>query len=352
QAGKDGRRSQGIHGERIKMGYTMKDVAERAGVSLSTVSHVLNKTRYTAPETESRVLQAVEDLNFHVNAHARRLAMKQTDLFGLIVSEIANPFFPEIINGFQTAAWKEGFDTLLCNTEHDATRSQNAIRNMLQSGVRGVAVMSSALDREAVESLKASGIGVVFYNLGPAEKLISNIQIDYLTGISQAVDHLIELGHRRIAVISGPQTNRTASALQKVMVEELEKRRLRPFPIVESNFKVDGGASAVRVIMGQSSIPTAIFCGNDLIAMGAMSALEEAGVKVPEDVSVVGFDDIFFARLARPPLTTVSVPREQLGELAFKALSKMSGSKRRIGVDYRVETELIVRKSTAPRRKS
>jgi LacI family transcriptional regulator len=331
------------------MGYTMKDVAERAGVSLSTVSHVLNKTRYTAPETERRVLRAVEELNFHVNAHARRLAMKQTDLVGLIVSEIANPFFPEIINGFQAAAWEEGFDTLLCNTEHDATRSRNAIRNMLQSGVRGVAVMSSALDRKAVESLKSSGIGVVFCNLGPAEKLISNIQIDYLKGISQAVDHLIELGHSRVAVISGPQTNRTAAGLQKAMVEELEKRRLRPFPILESNFKVDGGASAVRVIMGQSSMPTAILCGNDLIAMGAMSALEEAGVKAPEDVSVIGFDDIFFAQLARPPLTTVSVPRERLGELAFKALSKMSRSKRRTGIDYQIETELIVRKSTAPR---
>jgi LacI family transcriptional regulator len=296
------------------------------------------------------VLQAVEELNFHVNAHARRLAMKQTDLVGLIVSEIANPFFPEIINGFQTAAWEEGFDTLLCNTEHDATRSRNAIRNMLQSGVRGVAVMSSALDRMAVESLKASGIGVVFYNLGPAEKLISNIQIDYLKGISQAIDHLIELGHRQIALISGPQTNRAAGALQKAMIEELEKRRLRPFPILESNFKVDGGASAVRMILGQPSLPTAIFCGNDLIAMGAMSALEEAGVKAPEDVSVIGFDDIFFAQLARPPLTTVSVPRVRLGELAFKALSKMSRSKRRTGVEYRIETELVVRKSTAPRR--
>jgi DNA-binding LacI/PurR family transcriptional regulator len=331
------------------MGYTMKDVAERAGVSLSTVSHVLNNTRYTAPATESRVRRAVEELNFHINAHARRLAMKQTDLVGLIVSEIANPFFPEIINGFQAAAWKEGFDTLLCNTEHDATRSENAMRNMLQSGVRGVAVMSSALDRQAVESLKASGIGVVFYNLGPAEKLISNIQINYLTGISQSVDHLLELGHRRIAVISGPQTNRTAIALQKAIVEELEKRRLRPFPILESNFKVDGGASAVRMIMGQSSIPTAIFCSNDLIAMGAMSALEEAGVKTPEEVSVIGFDDIFFAQLASPPLTTVRIPREQLGEVAFKALNKMARSKRGMGVDYLIETELVIRRSTAPR---
>jgi len=126
--------------------------------------------------------------------------------------------------------------------------------------------------------------------------------------------------------------------------------RLRPSPILESNFKVDGGASAVRVIMGQSSIPTAIFCGNDLIAMGAMSALEEAGVKAPEDVSVIGFDDIFFAQLARPPLTTVRIPREQLGEMAFKALSKMARSKRGMGVEYRIETQLVIRKSTAPRR--
>jgi len=330
------------------MGYTMKDVAERAGVSLATVSHVLNKTRYTTPETESRVLAAVRELNYHTNTHARRLAMKQSDLFGLIISEIANPFFPEIVIGFQTAAWKEGFDTLLCNTEHDATRSDNAIRNMLQSNVRGVAVMSSALVHKDLEHLRASQIGVVFYNLGHAEKLISNIQINYQSGISRSIDHLMELGHRRIAVISGPETNRTAITLRKAIVEELESRRLQPFPILESNFKVDGGASAVRVILAQSSIPTAIFCSNDLIAMGAMSALEEAGVKVPEDVSVVGFDDIFFARLCRPPLTTVRIPREQLGELAFKALHKMSLSKRHTGIEYRIETELVIRKSTAP----
>ena len=330
------------------MGYTMKDVAERAGVSLATVSHVLNKTRYTTPETESRVLEAVRELNYHTNTHARRLAMKQSDLFGLIISEIANPFFPEIVIGFQTAAWREGFDTLLCNTEHDATRSDNAIRNMLQSNVRGVAVMSSALVHKDLEHLRASQIGVVFYNLGHAEKLISNIQINYQSGISRSIDHLMELGHRRIAVISGPETNRTAITLRKAIVEELESRRLQPFPILESNFKVDGGASAVRVILAQSSIPTAIFCSNDLIAMGAMSALEEAGVKVPEDVSVVGFDDIFFARLCRPPLTTVRIPREQLGELAFKALHKMSLSKRHTGIEYRIETELVIRKSTAP----
>lgn len=330
------------------MAHRMKDVAERAGVSLSTVSHVLNKTRYTAPDTEQRVLSAVHDLNFHVNAHARRLAMKQPNLFGLIISEIANPFFPEIINGFQNAAWKEGFATLLCNTEHDPTRSQQALKSMLESSVRGVAVMSSALDRRSIEQLRASSVGVVFYNLGPAEKLVSNIQINYQAGISQAIDHLIDLGHERIAVIAGPQMNRTAVALQKAVLAGFAKRRMRPFPILESDFKVDGGASAVRMILAQSPIPTAIFCGNDLIAMGAMSALEESGVRVPEDVSVIGFDDIYFSRLTRPPLTTVRIPREQMGELAFKALDKLSQSKRKIGSEYYIETELILRKSTAP----
>jgi LacI family transcriptional regulator len=274
--------------------------------------------------------------------------MKQPNLFGLIISEIANPFFPEIINGFQKAAWKEGFATLLCNTEHDPTRSQQALKSMLESNVRGVAVMSSALDRSSIEQLKTLSIGVVFYNLGAPERLVSNIQINYQVGIKQAIDHLLDLGHKRIAVIAGPQTNRTAVALQKAVLAGFEGRHLHPFPILESDFKVDGGASAVRMILAQSQIPTAIFCGNDLIAMGAMSALEESGVRVPEDVSIIGFDDIYFARLTRPPLTTVRIPREQMGEIAFKALEKMSQSKRKIGSEYYIETELVVRKSTAP----
>jgi DNA-binding LacI/PurR family transcriptional regulator len=333
------------------MGYRMSDVAEKAGVSIATVSHFLNKTRYVSPETQQRVLEVVRELNYHKNAHARRLAQNRSDLFGLIISEIANPFFPEIIKGFQRAAWERGFDMLLCNTEYDPIHTSAAVRKMIESAVRGVAIMTSALGREVAAQLTACHIGVVFYNLGPVEKLISNIRIDYSQGISEAIDYVIELGHKQVAVIAGPPTNRTAVALREAIIEGLQRRGLHPAPILESDYKIDGGISAAVALLHQRSFPTCILCGNDLTAMGAMSALEEVGIRVPEDVSVVGFDDIFFARLSRPPLTTISIPREQLGRLAFEALAKMDRSKRQRCAERVLETSLVVRKSTAPPRK-
>jgi DNA-binding LacI/PurR family transcriptional regulator len=329
----------------------MIDVAERAGVSVATVSHFLNKTRYISPETQQRVLEVIQELNYHKNAHARRLAQSRSDLFGLIISEIANPFFPEIIKGFQSAAWEKGYEMLLCNTEYDPAHARAAVRKMIESDVRGVAIMTSALGREVAADLTSREVGLVYYNLGPIGKLVSNIRIDYSQGIAQAINYVIEQGHRQVAVIAGPRTNRTAVFLRDAIVEGLEQRGLHPSPVLESDYKVDGGVSAVSALLSQPSFPTAIFCGNDLTAMGAMSALEEVGIRVPEDVSVIGFDDIFFARLSRPPLTTIHIPRERLGRLAFESLEKMDRSKRHRGLEHIVETALVIRKSTAPRRK-
>ncbi|HVT93476.1 MAG TPA: LacI family DNA-binding transcriptional regulator [Bryobacteraceae bacterium] len=329
----------------------MRDVANRAGVSLATVSHVLNKTRYTSPETERKVLNAVRELNYHTNVHARRLAMKRSDLFGLVISEIANPYFPEIIKGFQTAAWERGFDVLLCNTEYSAERTKASVRKLIESDVRAVAIMTSAVDRDATAALTEAGAGLVFYNAGSPEELVSTITINYLSGISQAIRHAMGLGHRNVAIIAGPQDNPTAVTLKRALVSGLRQWKLKDFPVLESNFRVDGGAAAIRTLLSQSEIPTLVFCGNDLIAMGAMSELEEAGVRVPADVSVVGFDDIFFASLARPPLTTVHIPRERMGRVAFEALDKMMNLKSRRGKNYSIETALVVRKSTAPPRK-
>ena len=207
--------------------------------------------------------------------------------------------------------------------------------------------MTSSLNKSVTSDLIAAGVGVVFCNLGRAEKLVSNISIDYQRGISQAIEHVVELGHRRVAVIAGPEDNHTAIIIKHALVNGLKARKLNPFPVLESNYRVDAGASSVRTILSQPEIPTVVFCGSDLIAMGAMSALEEAGVKIPEDVSVIGIDDISFADLARPPLTTIRVPRERLGRIAFEALDKMLKLKRRKGADYYLETELVVRRSTA-----
>ncbi len=332
------------------MGHTMREVAKRAGVSPATVSRVLNKTHYISAETEQRVLEVVRQLNYYKNVHARRLATGQSDLLGLVISEIANPYFPEIIRGFQASAWDRGLDVLLCNTEYDQSRTKSVIRKLIESDVRGVAIMTASVGKSVTSDLIAAGVGVVFCNLGRAEKLVSNISIDYQRGISQAIEHVVALGHRRAAVIAGPEDNHTAIIIKQALVNGLKARKLNPFPVLESNYRVDAGASSVRAILSQPEIPTVVFCGSDLIAMGAMSALEEAGVRIPEDVSVIGIDDISFAFLARPPLTTIRVPRERLGTVAFEALDKMLKLKRRRGADYYVETELVVRRSTAAAR--
>src|ERR1700675_870061 len=329
------------------MTHTMREVAKQAGVSPATVSRVLNKTQYISPETEQRVLEVVRQLNYYKNVHARRLATGQSDLFGLVISEIANPYFPEIIRGFQAAAWDRGFDVLLFNTEYQESRTKSVIRKLIESDVRGVAIMTSSLDKRATAELPAPGVGVVFRTLGPPERLIRNISIDYQRGISQAIEHVVKLGHRRAAVIAGPVNNRTAITIKQALVAGLNERKMNPFPVIECNYCVESGASAVRAILSQSETPTVIFCGSHLIAMGAMKTLEEEGVQVPEDVSVVGIDDISFAFLARPPLTTISVPREHLGVIAFEALEKVLKLKRRKGADYYLGTELVVRKSTA-----
>jgi DNA-binding LacI/PurR family transcriptional regulator len=329
------------------MGHTMKEVAKRAGVSPATVSRVLNKTHYIAAKTEQRVLEVVHQLKYIKNVHARRLATGRSDLFGLLISEIVNPYFPEIIRGFQAAAWERSFDVLLCNTEYSPARIHTVVRKLIESDVRGVAIMTSSVDQSVAAELTAAGIGVVCCNLGPPQPLISNISIDYQEGISQAIEHVVGLGHRRVAVIAGPGDNRTAITIKHALVKGLSRRKLNPFPVLDCNYRIDAGAAAVETILSQPQTPSVIFCGSDLIAMGAMNALEQASVRVPEDVSVIGIDDIAFAFLARPPLTTIRVPREELGRVAFHALDKMLKLKRHRGAEYYLATELVIRRSTA-----
>lgn len=333
------------------MAHTMKDVARRAGVSPSTVSRVLNKTHCISAETEKRVLEAVNALRYYRNVHAKRLSTGRSDLFGLVISEIANPYFPEIIRGFQAAAWDQNFEVLLCNTEYNPERTRSIIDKLVQSDASGVAVVTASLDNTATSRLSETGIGVVFCNFCTPGKLVSNISINYQLGVLEAIDHVVSLGHSTAAVIAGPETNRTATNIREALVAGLTRKGIRPFPITNADYHLDAGASAVGEILSAKEIPTVIFCGSDLIAMGAMTTLEEAGVKIPEDVSVVGIDDISFAFLARPPLTTISVPREQLGSTAFGALHKMLSLKRHMGAEYRLDTHLVIRKSTGPARK-
>jgi DNA-binding LacI/PurR family transcriptional regulator len=328
--------------------HTMSDVARLAGVSPATVSRVLSKSPYISAETGNRVLAAVEELHYHRNVHARRLAIGKSDLFGLVISEIVNPFFSEIIRGFQAAAWDRGFDVLLLNTEYDEKRTGSVIQKLIENDVRGVAIITSSLDYKVISSLTKEGIAVVLCSPFSVDRSMSNIRIDYDRGLNQAIEHVALLGHRHAAVIGGTPISKTAAGIRQSLVDGLRRRGLDPNPITHSASQVDAAASAVQLILATKVTPTVIFCASDLIAMGAMLALEEQGIDVPREISVVGVDDIPFASLTRPPLTTIGVPREQLGITAFQALDKMLKLKRHRGTEYVLETDLVIRKSTAP----
>src|SRR5580765_2505452 len=167
------------------MTYTMREVAKRAGVSLATVSRVLNDTEYISEETRRRVLGVVREFNYFKNVHARRLATGRSDIFGLGISEIANPYFPEIIRGYQATAWSRGFDVLLCNTEYDPERTKAVMRKLRESDVRGVAIVTSAVDRSMASELTDAGIPLVFCNSDPATRLVGNIRIEYERGVEK-----------------------------------------------------------------------------------------------------------------------------------------------------------------------
>jgi DNA-binding LacI/PurR family transcriptional regulator len=326
----------------------IKDVAKCAGVSIATVSHVLNRTRYVAPETEQRVLKIVQELKYYKNAHARRLARGHSDFFGLIISDIENPFFPELIKSFETEAVKQGFDLLLCATNYDAHRAQAIVRMMIENMVRGVAVMTVSVSPSIAVKLKESRVPVVFLGLEPVQPYVSNVRVAYITGTTQAIEYLCGLGHKKFAFIAGPQNHPSSLMNQDAFKQALALRHLPVDRIVVGNNTVEGAAEAVRTLLNQPNFPTAILCSDDVTAAGAIRMLQEAGLRVPEDVSVVGSDDIQLARLWRPALTTIRLPRDTLGKLAFSALETMLHLKRRRGAEYVLETQLIVRQSTAP----
>lgn len=327
----------------------MRDIAAIAGVSITTVSHIVNDTRAVAPLTREKVLLAMREMKFHRNAYGRRLARGHSDSYGLIISDIENPFFPELIKSFEECALARGCDVLLCATNYDAGRAQKAVARMIENKVLGVAVVTAQIGVEAIEELTGADIPVLRVDATePRGHCLSNVRVDYSTGAAEAVAHLKALGHRDLAYIAGPRTRTSAVMCRQAFADAIRRLRLPRPRTVEANNDMDGGAAAGRTLLDSSELPTAIVCCNDLAALGAMRALLEAGVRVPRDVSILGVDDIAFARYATPALTTVRVPRDRLGRLAFEGLERMVRSKLRQGSQHSLETRLVVRQSTGP----
>jgi LacI family transcriptional regulator len=330
---------------------SIKDIANEAGVSTATVSHVINKTRYVSDKVKTRVLKAIEVHNYYPNAHARSLASGNSRILGLVISDIANPFFPELVKSIEAAAFEHGYDIVLSNTNYDPERTSHYVRRLIERKVAGVALMTSEMDKSLIEELARREVSVVFLDSGETGLHMSNLRVCYAEGIKQAILHLAELGHRNVAFICGLPHLRSAKrrleAFRQTMQMVLPDA---PEQIYQGDFRIEGGRRAALEILSAGEVPTAVVAANDLTAFGAISEFRHAGLNVPRDISVVGFDDIAFSSLIEPSLTTVNLPRGELGKLAVEALMTTLSSTTQHGIELPISTRLVIRNSTAAAR--
>lgn len=330
----------------------IKDIAREAGVSTATVSHVINKTKYVSDETREKVQRAIKKFNYHPNAHAQMLALGRSKMIGLLVSDISNPFFPEIIKSIEAAVFESGYHLILLNTNYETGRAVEYVQRLLQMKVAGIILMIAEFDDALVEEAKRKKTSFVFHDLGTVGERMSNIILDYAVGIDEAVLHLVSLGHKKIVHIAGSHEIHSAGVRRKAFLDAMKHylpQESNP-KIYEGDFRFEGGRRAASQVLAETSRPTAVVVANDLMALGAMQEFKAAGLHVPDDISIVGFDDISFASLSEPPLTTVCSPRVEIGRRAFEALMLTVDRPHQMGIEVRVPTYLVKRDSTAPPR--
>jgi DNA-binding LacI/PurR family transcriptional regulator len=328
----------------------IREIAKRAKVSTATVSRAINRIPTVNPQLAKRVWNVIEELGYYPNTQARALVSGRSRIFGLIISEITNPFFPEIVQVFERIAVQHDYEIMLTSTGNDPRQMETAVRRMIERRVEGVAIMTFGMEEVLLEDLKLRKVPLVFVDVGPARAHVSNIRIDYLHGIRQAVQHLAALRHHRIAFISGPLHLKSAEARKQAFLNSMEEIGLEVDPalIVEGTHTIEGGIAAFGQLLKGPTRPTAVLCSNDMTAMGVMRKAYEEGIQIPSDLSVIGFDDIRMAQFVLPALTTVQMSQADLARLAFNALlaELQRETSSPTGTEYILKTHLVLREST------
>ena len=308
------------------MKVTRADVAKLAGVSTATVSYVLNDSRNMSDKTRKLVLDAVEQLNYKPDMIARSMTKNETMQLSLMVNDITNPFYSEIVRGFEMAAMERGYFVNVCTGYKNIN---DYFENYIARRIDGVFVVATPqkFDLKKLYNLADSGVKVVVSgNIEADLKKVSSIESDYISGMKMAVDYLYNLGHRDIAYLSGLSRKHKFDQKVEGYLTAIEQIGL---PCGDSllfdgnppySTSVEDGYTMAKELLASGKAFTAVICLNDLMAMGAIAALEDAGLKVPEDVSVMGFDDIMFARAWRPAITTMAVSKQEFGKKAFELL--------------------------------
>ncbi|OXX70715.1 substrate-binding domain-containing protein [Vibrio sp. V03_P4A6T147] len=327
---------------------TMKDIARLAGVSTSTVSHVINKSRYVSNEIAERVNKAAQDLNYAPSALARSLKMNRTRTIGMLVTTSTNPFFGEVVKGVERSCYHKGYNLILCNTEGDSQRMQASINTLLQKRVDGLLLMCSTLEGERIDVFERyPDIPVVVMDWGPMLFPSDKIQDNSLRGGYIAANYLIECGHKEIGCITGPLIRHQAQMRYEGYKRAVLEAGLDIYPnwIVESDFECEGGYEAFNKMLAKGPLPSAIFVSNDMMAMGVINAANEKGIRIPEDLSLMGYDDIHIARFMSPALTTIHQPKYRLGKAAVDTLLARLENEALEPQIVQLEPTLVVRKS-------
>lgn len=329
---------------------TIRDVAQRAGVSQSTVSHVINNTRYVRPEVARRVRQAMAELHYTPNRLARSLRRKVSHTIGLITPDNANPFFAQVAQAVEEVCFQQEYTVLLGNAAGDPDRELRYIQVMLEKQVDGLIVAASGLRSEHLQPARLGHTPVVLVDRELPDLEADRVLADHRQGGRLATEYLLGLGHRLIACIAGPPDLSTGSERLAGYRDALAAAQIPPDDtlVIQGAFNLDSGYQAMRQLLALDNPPTAVFAANDQMAIGALRALWEAEIPVPEGCSVVGYDDIPLAAYTRPPLTTVHQPVTELGRLAAQILLARLTDPEQPARRHLLPVTLVERASCAP----
>jgi LacI family transcriptional regulator len=322
-----------------------------AKVSIATVSRTINGSPLVSERLSKRVWQAIKQLNYFPNSHARTLVSGRSRLFGIIVENITNPFFPELIQSFEEIAVANGYEILVSSSNSDPAILTTCIRRMLERKVEGVAVMTFGEEEPVLDQLVHRNVPIVLAEFKLDDPKASTILLDYSTGINAAVNHLAALGHGKIAFLAGPHKLHSAITRENNFRAAMQAAGLtiQKKWIIECDHTLKGGVAGYGQLQALAARPTAIICSNDMTAIGVLRAAYMEGLRVPQDLSVIGLDDIAFAEFTLPPLTTICLSRAGLARAAFEALRQQAEDPGNPNMrrEFLVSTSLVVRGSTA-----
>ncbi|HEU5228185.1 MAG TPA: substrate-binding domain-containing protein, partial [Ktedonobacteraceae bacterium] len=302
----------------------IREVAKRAGVSLGTVSNVLNHPELVAPETRQRVQQAIDEIGFVRNGSARQLRVGTSRHIGLVVLDVANPFFTEVARGVEDLANKAGYIVILCNSDDSLEKENHYLHVLEEQRTRGVLITPVQNDASYLQRLRRRGIAVVLLDRPSRIKDLCSVAVDDVRGGELAAAHLLDMGHERIGFVHGPLSIRQIADRRRGMMRAVKATGVDPgsavIDIATRAQSAREGEECVERLLGVGRKPTAVFCANDLLALGVMRGLIKRGISIPGDMALVGYDDVEFASVLATPLTSIRQPKYELGRAAVELL--------------------------------